>query len=321
MAEDREQFSGNGSAVPDDVLRQYLLCVLDADTRLRLDERLLVDDEFAQRLSLAESELIDDYTGGRLNAADRTQFVRRFLVTDERRNALRLSTALNAFAESESAPRSVAAAAKESKPSWAESFATFFGFARRPGFAFAGAAAILLVVVGLIWLINRGAQQSQPRIATNPPENPAQQQPQTEPSPALAYSQPSPDVKPQPKGSPPERSVSPAVATLVLLPGALRSSGNMARIAVPRGEQDVVRFNLILENAGDGPYLAELANANGQTVAVKKDLKPHVNGQTKITFEIPARLLQNDDYQVKLQRKTDGKVESVGRYYFRALQE
>ena len=318
MAEDRAQSSGNGS-VPDDVLRQYLLCVLGEEARLRLDERLLVDDEFAQRVSLAESELIDDYACGRLNAADRNQFARRFLVTDERRNALRLSTALNVFAESEPPLRNVVGVAKEAKPSWGDTFGAFFGFTRRPGFAFAGAAAVLLVVVGLIWFANRGSRQLQPTVART--ESPAQSQPQTEPSPALASSQPTPDVKPQSKPTPPERNVSPAVATFVLLPGALRSGGSTTRIAVPRGEHDVVRLNLILENAGAGPYFAELANANGQTVMVKKDLKPHVNGQTKVTIEVPARLIQTDDYQVKLQRKTDGKLESVGRYYFRALPE
>jgi hypothetical protein len=318
MAEDREQLSGNGS-VQDDVLRQYLLGALGDEVRLRLDERLLVDDEFAQKVSLVESELIDDYTGGRLNAADRDQFVRRFLVTDERRAALRLSAALNTFAESEPLPRNVVAA-KEVRTSWGETFSALFGL-RPPGFALAGAVAILIMVVGLVWFISRGSRHPQPTLARNPAESPAPNQPQTEASPALASSQPTPEAKPQSKGTPPERNVSPAVATFVLLPGALRSGGNMTRVAVPHGEQDVVRFNLILENPGAGPYLAELANANGQTVAVKKDLKPHVNGQTKITFEIPARLIQNDDYQVKLQRKTDGKLESVGRYYFRALPE
>jgi hypothetical protein len=319
VPENLDQVNANGlQSVSDDTLRQYLLCALGDDLRLQLDERLLADEEFAQRVSLAESELIDDYAAGRLNAADRSQFVARFLVTGERRNALRLSTALNDFTEMASAPRSLVAATKEAKPSWTETFSAMFGL-RRPGFAFAGAMAILLVLVGLTWFVIRVTRQTQPTIARNPAENPGQ--PQTEPSPALASSQPTPDVKPPSKTTPPERNVSPAVATFVLLPGALRSSGNMTRVAVPRGEQDVVRFNLILENPGDGPYLAELANANGQTVAVKKDLKPHVNGQIKITFEVPARLIQNDDYQIKLQRKTDGKLESVGRYYFRALPE
>ncbi len=320
MPDNSKELDGNGlQSVSDATLRQYLLCAVDEKLRLGLDERLLVDDEFAQRVSLAESELIDDYAGSHLEPAQREQFTRKFLVTDERRNALRLATALTSFEKFEPAP-SVVAAAQEARPSWGEQLGAFFGL-RNPGLAFAGAAAILIIIVGLVWFISRGTRQNQDRIASNPPaETQPQNLPQVESSPALATAQATPDIKPQSKPSP-ERNVSPAVATFVLLPGALRSSGNMTRIAVPRGEQDVVRLNLILENPGDGPYTAEVANANGQTLLVKKDLKPHINGQTKVTFDVPARLIQTDDYQVKLQRKTDGKLESVGRYYFRALPE
>ena|SRR5580765_2415900 len=320
MAEDRELSNGNDmSSISDETLKQYLLCALDERERLSLDERLLADDEFAQRVSLAESELIDDYAGGRLSADERERFARKFLVTEQRRKSVHLSTALAAFAESQSAP--VVSAAPPPKSSWRETFVGFFSL--RPGFALAGSAAILILIAGLVWLVGRQSRQSPNQLAGNPSaQTPAPRlSPQNLPSRAVAEVQTTPNVKPQTKPTPSEPTVSPAVASFVLMPGALRGPGQMTRVAVPRGERDILRLSLVLENPAPGPYLAELANANGQTVAVKKNLQPHSNGHVKVTFEVPARLIQTDDYQVKLQRKIDGKIESVGRYYFRALPE
>lgn len=323
MAEDQEQPNGNGRASISDVtVRRYLLCALEEPERLTLDERLVTDDEFAPRVSLAESELIDDYAGGRLNAAERGQFASKFLVTEQRRKALTLATALADFAEeSRSTPARVGAAAQE-KPSWHETFAVLLGLKRAPGFALAG-AAVVLIIVASVWFVARQSRRLPTEVASNSPvQTPAPAaSPQKITPPDVAAVAPSPDTKPQPKPTPSEPTVSPAVATFVLMPGALRGPGQMTRVAVPRGERDLLRLSLVLENPAPGPYLAELANANGQTVTVRKNLQPHANGHFKVTFEVPARLIQTDDYQVKLQRKSDGKFESVGRYYFRALPE
>jgi hypothetical protein len=320
MAGDLEQVNENEmSSTSEETLKKYLLGELDQIERLSLDERLLADDEFAQRMSLAESELIDGYADGQLSDDERDKFANRFLITEQRRKALRLSSALKTLAESHNA--AAVPVARAAKSSWRETLAHLLGFIRAPAFAWAGAAAVLIMLAGLVWFIARQARLSPAQVAGNPTLQTPAPVPQSGASPAVAAAPDTPNINPPLKTKPSEPAMSPAVASFVLMPGALRGPGQMTRVAVPRGERDILRLSLVLEQPAPGPYLAELANANGQTVTVKKNLQPHSNGHVKVTFEVPARLIQTDDYQVKLQRQSDGKIESVGRYYFRALPE
>ncbi len=306
------------SSVSDEELRLYLLGSLPEDERLIIDERLLSDDELAGRVQLAESVLTDDYAAGTLNQTERELFHRRFMVTEARQQNLRLSEGLRDYAGTQ---RPVVIGPEEN-PSWTERIARLFIFDSPRGWAVAGSLAVLILLVGLAWLAVKQRQERQSTIAGQEPvptrsvESPS---PNTvaEP-PVIASSQPSPSTKiPSP-----EPVVPPTIASFVLLPGATRSSGDMTRVAVPRGERDVVRLSLVLETPEEGSYNAELATAEGQTVQVRKNLTPTRNGHTKIVFSIPAQLLHTRDYQIKVTRqKPDGQSESIGRYYFRAQEE
>jgi hypothetical protein len=186
-----------------------------------------------------------------------------------------------------------------------------------PAWAAAGSFALLVLVLGAAWYLSRQPRQSETPVAHQPPVNAAS--PAATQNPAVAQVSSPASPPPQLKPTPSEPPV--AVASFVLLPGALRGPGEMTRVAVPRGERAILRLSLVLENPAPGTYRAELANADGQTVTVRNYLKPRANGQTQIVFDVPARLIQTGDYQIKLARHTDGQLESVGRYYFRALPE
>jgi hypothetical protein len=56
-------------------------------------------------------------------------------------------------------------------------------------------------------------------------------------------------------------------------------------------------------------------------VTVRSKLKSdNRSADPKVTIDIPARLLQSGDYQINLTRqKARGHFDTVGRYYFRAL--
>ena len=309
QTEGPEEFSGER-------LRAYLLGDLAEPERLRLDQRLLTDDDLAERVRLVEAQLIDEYVVGELDPRTAEAFPTRFLRTDARREQVRLTAALRDYsARSETA---FPVPQPDARRSWREGLREFFALTPGPAWAAAGSFALLLLVLAAAWYLSRQPRQDNAPLAQHAPVSaaspePAQSLPQIAQVPPVAS--PTPQVKPPPSEPPI------AVASFVLLPGALRSSGEMTRVAVPRGERAILRLSLVLENPAPGPYRVELANADGKTVAVKKDLRPHRNGQTKITFELPARLLQPDDYQIKLTRQTDGQDESVGRYYFRALPE
>jgi hypothetical protein len=307
--------------VSDEALRRYLLGSLPEDERLIVDERLLSDDELAERVELAESVLTDDYAAGALSETERELFQRRFMVTEARQQNLRLSESLRDYAGTQRAP----VIPRRERPSWSERFAGLFAFDSPRGWAVAGSLAVLFLLIGLSWFMVKRQERSSSIAGREPTPTKSVESPSptaASPGQAVAGSQPSPEPVQNSSPTPPEPVVPPTIASFVLLPGALRSGGDMTRVAVPKGERDVVRLSLVLENPAEGSYSAELATAEGQTLQVRKKLTPTRNGHTKIVFSIPAQLLHTSDYQIKLTRqKPDGQSESAGRYYFRAQQE
>ena len=134
MAEDEAQLQSDG--VPDETLRLYLLGRLNEDERLRLDERLLLENKLAERIVLLESELTDDYAAGRLDAAEQEAFVKKFLVTGDRRRQLNFTSALQDYSRS-TAEASVSVTTQRKGPSWRERIAELFSL-NRPAWAVAG---------------------------------------------------------------------------------------------------------------------------------------------------------------------------------------
>lgn len=308
---DHDQASRNDRQPPvsDETLRRYLLGSLDQPERLRLDELLLIDDEFAERVQLAESALTDDYAIGRLSRNEIELFKSKFLVTQTRQESVRVSMALSDHANSH--PAVVA------KQSWREKITGFLAFDSSRAPALVGAFAVLILLVGVVWLVAKHQREAPPLIAKNEPV------PASSPA-VVSPESPSQTAKPTPLPSPPsvENATPATVATFVLLPGALRSGGDMTRIAIPGGERDVLRLSLVVESPTEDTYQAELSTAEGQKVLVRPNLRITRNGHAKIVLTVPVRLLHTRDYQIKLtHQKPDGQSESAGRYYFRAQEE
>jgi hypothetical protein len=324
MDEQREQLGKRESAsVSDETIRLFLLCRLNEDERNGFEERLLLDDELEERVRLTECEIADDYAFGRLSAEEREIFTRKFLVTAERKQKLEVSQALRHYSSSHTVNKKNLAEL-ENNPTWRERISGFFGL-NRPALAFAIAFGALVLIIGIVWWITRSARErDEPAIVrqdTLPTQKP-QTSPPTAPTPTPV---PGLTTAPSPaqKTTPPPVEPAPAalVATAVLMPGALRDGGEMARITLPEGERDIVRLQLTLESNEAGTYRAELLTAEGQPISIAGKLKAsHTNGAARVVFDVPARRLKAGDYQVRLSRQTGGQLESVGRYYFRALQ-
>lgn len=82
------------SGMPDDTPRQYLLRRLpDADAE-QFEERLLSDDECAERLREAEDDLLDDYAAARLAPEDGAAVERYLLNSAEGEQGVRFARAL-----------------------------------------------------------------------------------------------------------------------------------------------------------------------------------------------------------------------------------
>lgn len=305
----------------DETLRRYLLCRLPADERLRIDERLLADDELSARIGLVESELTDDYAAGRLDTTEREAFAQRFLVVEERKRQLRFTSALQDYSRSQAASY-VAVPTRRALPSWQERLAAIFS-PQRPAWAVAGSFAVLILLVGLAWFVVKHRRETTPSIARNDSPVPAFSPPaasqDSAPAAVSPVSQPTPAQKPEavvPPAEPPSTIVS-----LVLLPGAARGGGELARVTVPAGRRDVVRFTLVFEDEiAPGVYQAELLTAEGRSVSVAGNVK--IEPGKRMVVPLSARLLHRGDYQIKLSHgNAAGQAETVARYYFRALKD
>lgn len=82
------------SESPDIALRALLLQRLPAAEAQPLEDRILLEDEFAERLELERMDLLDDYAADRLEPADREAVERCLLLTAEDRQRVAFARAL-----------------------------------------------------------------------------------------------------------------------------------------------------------------------------------------------------------------------------------
>jgi hypothetical protein len=78
-------------------LRRYLLGDLDETMMDEVEVCLLRDSKYADRLSAAEDNLIDDYVFEALSEPERERFNTNFLVNDERRNKILIARAMEVY--------------------------------------------------------------------------------------------------------------------------------------------------------------------------------------------------------------------------------
>ncbi|HEX8500674.1 MAG TPA: hypothetical protein VF659_08790 [Pyrinomonadaceae bacterium] len=139
-------------------IRRFLLGTLSEDARRRAEERLMAEEGFLEELSLAEGELIDDYVGGRLTAAEREAFERHFLSTEGRRSQLRFTRALGRYADDAAAlaARKSGAASSAPQDSAGARLRAFWG-GLNWGLRAGAALACVALIAGALWLARPAA--------------------------------------------------------------------------------------------------------------------------------------------------------------------
>ncbi|HEV7646030.1 MAG TPA: CHAT domain-containing protein [Pyrinomonadaceae bacterium] len=86
-------------------IRDYLLGILDDDAQMRqIEEKLLLDDKFADIVSIAEDKLIEDFLDGSLKHDQRKKFVEFFLSTPRRRQQFRLTKNFRRYSANAATP-------------------------------------------------------------------------------------------------------------------------------------------------------------------------------------------------------------------------
>ncbi len=132
----------------DDVLKKYLLGSLADENTMRLiEENLLFDDDFEERFSIAEEELIEEYLDEILDASEREQFTKIFLATPERKQKLSFSRNLRRVAAKHQSPVENSAKNKNLFFDWKKLFTV-----QKLGFA-----VLALIITGVSYTVWRVA--------------------------------------------------------------------------------------------------------------------------------------------------------------------
>jgi tetratricopeptide (TPR) repeat protein len=82
-------------------LRRFLMGALDEEEERAVGERMLTDDEYLDRASELETELVEDYLDGNLSADERHRFETHFLVSPSHKRKLGIAQALRGYANAQ----------------------------------------------------------------------------------------------------------------------------------------------------------------------------------------------------------------------------
>jgi hypothetical protein len=293
-------------------LRRYVLGQLDEPLQAELEEMLVSDQDGFEALGVVEDELVEGYLDGSLSEAERVAFERHFLTSPKREGRLSFARALRGQSAG-------GAAGRFARP------VRVFGIAR-PQTAWIGLAAVLAVsLAGNVWLVSRtagpaGGLESPPAGPPAPTPVAAARGPElAELGAALAREQAA-RAGSDARAARLESELTRARAGIVsyaLAAGRLRSTGESARLTLPR-EAVAVRLRLELAAADHPSYRAEIFDQEGELVwAASKLISDEDEGEAAVVLVLPAGLLAAGDYEVSLSGAPAGSApEVVGTYAF-----
>jgi hypothetical protein len=290
------------------LIKKYLLGGLEGEEREQLEERVLLDAEFRDRVLLVEENLIEDYAEGTLDEVERKSFQRMFYSNPERRLELQVVQDLKEHANTKSWTRLFRAARKLLSPQGAGPGSTSPVW----GFRNAAMALALVVIVVLTFLI---VQQLLNRRST--PTLSQQRRELVERELArLNY----PDSQPPP-----------AAVTATLRPGLSRGNGKEPRVEFPTvsltRDAESAQLMLLLKTSSSQyrSFQATLSPLD-EPESYQVDLKPtQLNtGERALVLTLPANLFADGDYGVQLTgRAANEQTEALPDhyYYFRLVRQ
>jgi hypothetical protein len=158
-----------------ETIRHYLLGQATQENSSSLEERLLTDSALFQALLIVEDELVDQYLSDKLTPAERQSFETHFLIPPERQRKLRFGRALHKYvnfaAASEALEQDSGENVSDGKPDVAQpppkrGFFSFLPFSN-PAVSYSLAAAMLLIVAGISWVVFNNWRQQAPHQPEN----------------------------------------------------------------------------------------------------------------------------------------------------------
>lgn len=281
----------------DEVIRRFLLGNLRDDERPAFEARLFADDELEARVRLAELDFADEYAFEHLNPEDEKLFARAFLVTADRRRALKVSNALHdRYAYAPWLELNIAQRVKS------------LFLLRKPVWKYAFAALVVILLIATVWLVTK-----EPQIAKRFFPKHAVPKPSASATPQVSHH---PSNTPSAPGHAEQSPALPAhelpAMTVVIEPN--NTIDKAPTIKLPAGDRDLVRLQLVAEKTSSASYRAEIISLDRGSVFSVESLTA-VDG-SKINLDVPARVLTTGKYHVKLNGVDRSKQDSEI-YYFR----
>jgi hypothetical protein len=328
----------------EELIERYLLGDLADDEQVRLEDRAFSDHRYMQDVLAVEGDLIDDYVRGALSEHKRRQFESRFLASHERRQKVEFARALAKVASESALGETVSQPIiAPARVSWWNSFLALLRDAN-PAMKFSLAAASLLLVVGIPWLLmqtvrlrgelrqlqaERQTQQTRQETLERQAADAGvrteeltarleQEQKLRERSEELARQL---EQEKDRLSLSQKESSQPTIASLILLPGISRSESNRPKLALPQAAR-LARLQIGLEREDDYPsFRVELRTAQGQQVWAQDRLRPRQSRAGRIlNLTIPGSALGAGSYELALKGVIDQqKTEDVRYYYFDVL--
>ena len=325
---------GPGQEIEDELLiRQYLLGELSEEGQAKVQDRLLCDRQFFDRLVVEENELMDDYLRGTLTKQMEEKFESYFLASPERRQKLRFAKALKKRISEEAL----------SKPRIEGSLRRKHLFGLKgfslPSFA-AGAVAALIFVVGA-WVVMENArlrrqidnaraaqaewleraQQSERRLSDEKQRNrELTQEIERERSRGSELEREAGRLKQAREAG--RAGIMGSFVSLALMPGLSREGDQSNQLEIPQGTSGV-KLELYPEKINYKNYRVELRTRDGRWVWSRNGLKLRKTASgDQVIVNLPAAILTVGDY-VLMMRGVEGEEnqERAGTYHFRVMKK
>jgi hypothetical protein len=272
------------------LLRNYLLGDLDEASREQVEQRLLSDDDFAERLSEAEGALIDDYVFDALPEGERKSFDENFVIDEKRRKRILFTRALEIYVGGRQQPEPPAGDDLSPPPPFWKNPLPFIKSHQTA----TGVCALILVLLIL-------SPALLPRLKRTLADR------------RLA------EVNRRPASG----SVTNLLAFELDLQDSLLREDGVTRRAVLADNIKLLTLKLAPPEKRYESYDALVLTAEEKELYAVDGLTPQVNaGVETIPLNIPADFLPTGDYQIQLLGKAaDGSLVEAGRYKFRVIHE
>jgi hypothetical protein len=316
----------------EDLLVRYLLGQLSEKEQQRIEQRFFDDEQYYQQLLEVEDELRCAYAQGTLPRVQQAQFERCFLIFADERKRVELARDMLAELPQISVEGAWRSASRQNEPKTARSWLPWSLGWLSPARSFAIAAAALVIIAGCVWLLFETArlrnQLSQLRAERTVTE-------QRSAAEALRVEQLSQQLEAERarraqleqelarRGTQTTEPVARStVIALLLTPGLLRGGGETKRLVLPPDARQM-RLQLELTGGAYSRYRAVLLNSDGNELWSRAGLQARLDGARRvIVLNIPARLLAEDDYELKLTGVDEaGQPVRADSYYFTVLKK